>query len=114
MKANKNWLPSPRTQALLNEPSKDSIGTGIIPMTLNGLTTEPRLSPIHYRSVTFGINELCFLEKFFKSPVFFICPKQSDTAMLASYFVYGPSLKVGNASSTYFWCFPHGHGGSNE
>ena len=32
MKANKNWLPSPRTQALLNEPSKEAIGTGIIPI----------------------------------------------------------------------------------
>jgi len=85
-------------------------------MTLFGLkrTTVPRITPIHYRSFTLGINELCFLEKFFKSPGFFICPKQAFFAMPPFYFLYGPSLKVGNASSTYFWWSIVLHGGSNE
>ena len=32
MTGNKTWRPAPRTMALLNEPSEDSIGTGIIPI----------------------------------------------------------------------------------
>ncbi|MBT4070698.1 MAG: hypothetical protein HOL72_03100 [Euryarchaeota archaeon] len=48
MKANKTWRPAPRTQALLNEPSKDSIGTGIIPIcgsARSGKTTLALVQP---------------------------------------------------------------------
>ena len=48
MKANKTWRPAPRTQALLSEPSKDSIGTGIIPIcgsARSGKTTLALVQP---------------------------------------------------------------------